>query len=196
MWISRDPGRRPAIFHMLVRDNAGRRWQNGECRIHGNPLLCGLSALQQRDPRGKVPPPSPTFTSGASAPWTSCSRRCIRFRKWKVILLNARNAASRGRTHCGRTDALPLLPSALIRAICFGFGASLFTVIASIVAADFFFAPGRRRAGPTARSSSTLPAAASCPRKPTSSTPPGARALANRWRRRVLALLPNERRSH
>jgi hypothetical protein len=36
---------------------------------------------------------------------------------------------------------LPLLPSVLISAICFGFGTSLFTVIASIVAADFFFAP-------------------------------------------------------
>jgi hypothetical protein len=32
---------------------------------------------------------------------------------------------------------LPLLPSVLISAICFGFGTSLFTVIASIVAADF-----------------------------------------------------------
>jgi hypothetical protein len=42
MWISRDPGRRPAIFHMLIRDNARRRWQNGECLIHGNPPLCGL----------------------------------------------------------------------------------------------------------------------------------------------------------
>jgi hypothetical protein len=52
MWISRDPGR------MLVRDNARRRWQNGECLIHANPLLCGLRAWQQRDPRGKVPPPS------------------------------------------------------------------------------------------------------------------------------------------
>jgi hypothetical protein len=61
MWISRDPGRRPAIFHMLIRDNARRRWQNGECLIHGNPLLCGLRALQQRDPRGKVPPAVPDF---------------------------------------------------------------------------------------------------------------------------------------
>jgi hypothetical protein len=36
---------------------------------------------------------------------------------------------------------LPLLPSVLISAICFGFGTSLFTVIASIMAADFLFAP-------------------------------------------------------
>jgi hypothetical protein len=36
---------------------------------------------------------------------------------------------------------LPLLPSVLISAICFGFGTSLFTLIASIVAADFFFPP-------------------------------------------------------
>jgi K+-sensing histidine kinase KdpD len=36
---------------------------------------------------------------------------------------------------------LPLLPSVLISAILFGFGTSLFAVIASIVAADFFFAP-------------------------------------------------------
>jgi K+-sensing histidine kinase KdpD len=36
---------------------------------------------------------------------------------------------------------LPLLPPVLVSAVLFGFGASLFAVIASIVAADFFFAP-------------------------------------------------------
>jgi hypothetical protein len=65
MWISHHPGRRPAIFRVLARNNARRRRQNGECLIHGNPLLCGLRALQQLGPRGKVPPPLSTFTSGA-----------------------------------------------------------------------------------------------------------------------------------
>jgi hypothetical protein len=36
---------------------------------------------------------------------------------------------------------LPLFPSVFICAVLFGFGASLFAVIASIAAADFFFAP-------------------------------------------------------
>ena len=30
MWINRDPGRRPANFHMIVRNDARRRWQIGE----------------------------------------------------------------------------------------------------------------------------------------------------------------------
>jgi hypothetical protein len=38
MWINRDPGRRPANFHMIVRNDARRRWQIGECLIHG--ILC------------------------------------------------------------------------------------------------------------------------------------------------------------
>jgi uncharacterized protein DUF4118 len=35
---------------------------------------------------------------------------------------------------------IPLPPSILISAVYFGFGSSLFTLIASIAAADFFFA--------------------------------------------------------
>jgi hypothetical protein len=63
MWISRDSGRRPANFHMIVRNDACRRWQNGECLTHNYPLTSGLRAVQQQDPHGKVPPPCTTFAS-------------------------------------------------------------------------------------------------------------------------------------
>jgi hypothetical protein len=87
MWISRDPGRRPAIFHVFVRNNARHRWQNGECLIHGT--LCYADCVHCSNGSAAERHRRPDFRIGSERPETSCSRRCIRFRKWKVMLLNA-----------------------------------------------------------------------------------------------------------
>jgi hypothetical protein len=63
MWISRDRGRHPAIFRMLVGENARCRRQNGERLIHGNPSCAECVHCSNVIHAEKF---HPTFTPAAS----------------------------------------------------------------------------------------------------------------------------------
>ena len=64
MWVGQESGRFWALSPMLGRQNIRRYLQEGGCLIHE--ILCNvLRALEQRDPREKVPEPRNTPESAS-----------------------------------------------------------------------------------------------------------------------------------